>query len=120
MKKFFLIVCLFCAALTLSAQEAQPDSTATDSMTVESLELVPIVPFYEQWSDSDLTDLEMRSLDWSLRWLDTTGCVAVHDTTTLPDSIYKARLQALPCVIELPQVPLQEELFCSQEEQGNA
>ena len=93
MKKFFLIVCLFCAALTLSAQEAQPDSTATDSMTVESLELVPIVPFYEQWSDSDLTDLEMRSLDWSLRWLnkvrqtqpETGGAHDAHERVLLPD-----------------------------------
>ena len=44
----------------------------------------------------------MRALDWSLRWLDTTDCVVLHDTTTLPDSVYMARLQALPCVIELP------------------
>jgi len=96
------------------------DSMAVDSMSVESLELVPlqvsdstegdieedtvvlVQPYYMRWSDSTLTDIEMRMLDWSLRWLDTTDCIAVHDTTTLPDSVYKARLQALPCVIELP------------------
>ena len=84
------------------------DSLRMDSLEIlDSLELaedtiVPVTPFYELWNDSDLTDVEMRSLDWSLRWLDTTGCVAVHDTTTLPDSVYKARLQALPCVVELP------------------
>ena len=41
-------------------------------------------------------------MEWALQWLDTADCVVVPDTTTLPDSIYKARLQALPCVIELP------------------
>ena len=74
---------------------------------IDSLELaldtiIPIPPYYTRWSDSTLSDIEMRALDWSLRWLDTTDCIAVHDTTTLPDSVYKARLQALPCVIELP------------------
>ena len=107
--------------LTARAEDVLPtDSVAADTTSVESLELVPmqaadsldtedstmlimpIEPYYKQWSDSDLTDIEMRALDWSLRWLDTTDCMAVHDTTTLPDSIYKARLQAMPCVIELP------------------
>jgi membrane-bound lytic murein transglycosylase D len=86
----------------------QLDSMAIDSLVLlDSLELaedtiVPVRPFYESWNDSNLTDIEMRALDWSLRWLDTTDCVVIHDTTTLPDSVYKARLQALPCVIELP------------------
>ena len=88
-----------------------PDSLAMDSLMVpemlDSLEAIedtipPIIPYYKLWNDSDLTDIEMRALDWSLRWLDTTDCVVTHDTTALPDSVYKARLQALPCVIELP------------------
>ena len=119
MKKFFiLIACL--ATLTAYAEEMTPDSIDNpevmgqlDSMTIDSLVLldslelaedtiIPVRPFYEAWNDSNLTDIEMRALDWSLRWLDTTDCVVLHDTTTLPDSVYKARLQALPCVIELP------------------
>lgn len=119
MKKFFiLIACL--ATLTAYAEEMTPDSIDSpevmgqlDSMTIDSLILldslelaedtiIPVRPFYEAWNDSNLTDIEMRALDWSLRWLDTTDCVVLHDTTTLPDSVYKARLQALPCVIELP------------------
>ena len=124
MKKSLLICTLLCAAWSVCAQEiplsAQTDTLSADTTSVESLELVPLLaidsaivedsivelvvvkPFYELWSDSNLTDIEMRTLDWSLKWIDTTDCVAVHDTTTLPDSIYKARLQALPCVIELP------------------
>jgi len=119
LKKFFiLIACL--ATLTAYAEEIMPDSIDSpeimgqlDSMTIDSLVLldslelaedtiIPVRPFYEAWNDSNLTDIEMRALDWSLRWLDTTDCVVLHDTTTLPDSVYKARLQALPCVIELP------------------
>ena len=106
-----------CCALMVQAQTADsiatqlPDSLAMDSLMVpemlDSLEAIedtipPIIPYYKLWNDSDLTDIEMRALDWSLRWLDTTDCVVTHDTTALPDSVYKARLQALPCVIELP------------------
>ena len=91
----------------LHAQEVA-DSIANDSITLESLELVPmqaadsiiadedtilpLVPYYKLWNDSDMTDVEWRTLDWCLNWLDTTECVAVHDTTILPDSVYKARL----------------------------
>ena len=116
MKKIFIILLCLCAIVCVHAQEIQPDSTdrqePIDSLVVpadlDSMEIamedtiVPIEPYYKQWSDSDLTDIEWRALDWSLRWLDTTNCTAVHDTTSLPDSVYKARLQALPCVIELP------------------
>ena len=106
-----------CCALMVQAQTADsiatqlPDSLSMDSLMVpemlDSLEAIedtipPIIPYYKLWNDSDLTDIEMRALDWSLRWLDTTDCVVTHDTTALPDSVYKARLQALPCVIELP------------------
>ncbi len=118
MKKILLIILACCAAFYAQAQEldsiARMDTTVMDSLAsievieqLDSLEMVidtivPVPPYYTRWSDSTLSDIEMRTLDWSLRWLDTTDCIAVHDTTTLPDSVYKARLQALPCVIELP------------------
>ena len=47
-------------------------------------------------------DTDSLFFDWAISWLDTTYCDAVHQPTPLPDSVYKARLQALPCVIELP------------------
>ena len=123
MKKTFLIVfTLLVCALCVRAQEIRTDSIAadslqTDSVDVESLELIPMEivdsidsvaalpdtliprPIYDT---AALSDLEFRAMEWSLRWLDTTDCVVAHDTTILPDSVYKARLQALPCVIELP------------------
>ena len=94
------------------------DTAAIDTTDVVSLELIPlqaadsmIIPedtlpaihlYYTGWKENEVTDLEMRALDWCMAWLDTTECTAVHDTTTLPDSVYKARLQDLRCVIELP------------------
>ena len=57
---------------------------------------------FRTWSDSTLSELDYNLMEWSLRWLDTTDCTSLRDTTTLPDSVYKARLQALPCIIELP------------------
>ena len=106
MRKIFGIILGLCAIVCVSAQEA--DSLGIDSLVIQdSIEIIedtiiPIQPYYTQWKEQDLTDIEFRALDWALSWLDTTGCVASLDTTSLPDSVYKARLQALPCVIELP------------------
>ena len=106
MRKIFGILLGLCAAVCVCAQEA--DSLGIDSLVIQdSIEIaedtvIPILPYYAQWKEQDLTDIEYRTLDWSLQWLDTTGCVASLDTASLPDSVYKARLQALPCVIELP------------------
>ena len=113
MKKIFLILIVLCAVLSAPAQNPVQDLDttgldATDTVGIldfgpDSTDIVPVAePYYEHWKDSDMTDIEWRTLDWSLQWLDTTGCIASLDTTTLPDSVYKARLQALPCVIELP------------------
>ena len=103
-----MILFVLCIAIFANTQEVdnlvKPDNPGilkTDSQVIQDT-IVPIIPFYQLWNDSDLTDIEMRALDWSLQWLDTTDCIAMHDTTTLPDSVYKVRLQALPCVIELP------------------
>ncbi len=66
----------------------------------DTLVLEPIFP--QHWSDSTLSDIDFRMMEWAMGWLDTTGCVAYKDTIVLSDSVYKARLQALPCVVELP------------------
>lgn len=111
-------------ALSLHAQAIDSlsveavDTAAIDTADVVSLELIPLqaadsllviedtLPaihlYYTGWNENEVTDIEMRALDWCMSWLDTTECTAVHDTTTLPDSVYKARLQDLRCVIELP------------------
>ena len=92
-------------------QDQAPDTLGVEAMdTVGILDFTPTYvdtisvsePYYTHWNDSDLTDIELRTLTWALQWLDTTDCVSTPDTVSLPDSVYKARLQALPCVIELP------------------
>jgi len=60
------------------------------------------IVFPQHWSDSTLSDIDFRMMEWAMGWLDTTECVAYKDSIVLPDSVYKARLQALPCVVELP------------------
>lgn len=118
------IILLFAIALALplfaedllTEQPAQlPDSLIAESLSADSVLLDSIdqvieamadtvtqAPLFPQSPDSALTDLDYRLLEWSLGWLDTAQCVVTPDTATLPDSVYKARLQALPCVIELP------------------
>lgn len=120
-KHFLFILCALCtrayARETESALESTPqivDSVETlrvDTLEMNSIEqiiesmadtlvLEPIFP--QHWSDSTLSDIDFRMMEWAMGWLDTTGCVAYKDTIVFPDSVYKARLQALPCVVELP------------------
>lgn len=120
-KHFLFILCALCtrayARETESALESTPqivDSVETlrvDTLEMDSIEqiiesmadtlvLEPIFP--QHWSDSTLSDIDFRMMEWAMGWLDTTGCLAYKDTIVLPDSVYKARLQALPCLVELP------------------
>ena len=125
MKKIFLLVFILSATLSVHGEETRQsrdnietisrDSLQEDVQPMDSIEevLEQIADSIMQadsiqqrgfrtWSDSTLSEVDFRFMEWSLSWLDTTDCVSTHDTTTLSDSIYKARLQALPCVIELP------------------
>ena len=100
---------------TITVNSLRQDSIALDSLAMDSLAMeafdsliiaedsvVSARPYYTGWNEEEVNDIEMRTLDWCLQWIDTTDCIAEHDTTTLPDSVYKTRLQALPCIIELP------------------
>ena len=125
MKKIFLLIFCIIGWTGIHAVEAMPDSLSNvtnDTLSIESdlQEMDSIEHIIEQmadsimhidsvckhgfrtWSDSTLSELDYNLMEWSLRWLDTTDCTSLRDTTTLPDSVYKARLQALPCIIELP------------------
>lgn len=89
-----------------SVETLRIDSVEMDSIEqiIEAMEDTLIVEpaFLQQWNDSSLTDIDFRMMEWAMGWLDTTECVAQADTVVLPDSVYKARLQALVCVVELP------------------
>ena len=107
MKKLLFILLTLGVTVSLQAQESDSlgrlDSLEMlDTMVLAADTLVEAVPYNAPWNEKELTDIEWRTLEWSLAWLDTTECIALPDTLSLPDSVYKARLQALPCVIELP------------------
>ena len=48
------------------------------------------------------SELDCMLLEHTLQWLDSTDCVGTSDTLLLSDSVYAARLAALPCIIEMP------------------
>ncbi len=48
------------------------------------------------------TEFDRLLLEHSMQWIDTTACTSQPLRDTLPDSVYIARLKALPCVIEMP------------------
>lgn len=95
MNKIITIIISILISLNLFSQEIFDIATTEnleDSIYIESTS----IPIYEQ------EDIEIRLLEHTLAWLDTTGCDALTDTVTLPDSIYIARLSALPYLIEMP------------------
>lgn len=87
---------------TLRVDSAEMDSIEQIIEAMEDTTLIAEPVFLQQWNDSSLTDIDFRMMEWAMGWLDTTECVAQADTVVLPDSVYKARLQALVCVVELP------------------
>ncbi len=84
----------------------EADTLAMDSIEqiIEAMEdtLTAAPVFPQHWDKDSLSDIDFRMMDWAMGWLDTTNCTGMVVTEVLPDSIYKARLQALPCVVELP------------------
>lgn len=48
------------------------------------------------------TEFDRLLLEHTMQWIDTTGCTASATTDSLPDSVYIARLRALPCIVEMP------------------
>ncbi|MBQ0118255.1 MAG: transglycosylase SLT domain-containing protein [Bacteroidales bacterium] len=83
MKHLFFTILLLCTCSVLHAQVSEPVSSDTlfqDSVCVE----------------------EQLSFDQTLAWIDTTACTSDTVIIDLPDSVYKARLQELPFVVEVP------------------
>lgn len=50
--------------------------------------------------------LDLRLLDFTLQWLDTTACDSATPIFKEPDSIYEQRLCDLPCIIEMSYNPV--------------
>ncbi len=94
MNRVLYIVFLLCVLSVVRAEDSIP-AVASDSATVE-------------WTlaDEPLDSLDLRLFDWMIAGLDTTPCFGTPDTSMLADTTYKRRLQALPCIVELPYNPI--------------
>lgn len=110
MKRTLIILLLTLCGSNAFAQ-SETETLRIDSLTTDSIEqiielltdsIVSTPVFPQQWNDSSLSEIDYRMMEWAIGWLDTTQCVISLIEDTLPDSLYKTRLQALPCVIELP------------------
>ena len=101
MKKPFTISLFIAFVFPLLAQDTIPVEIAdTLSPITDTLQTVALDSTTLPQS-IDTVELPIF-FDEALAWLDTTECTSDTIIAELPDSIYKARLRALPFVIEVP------------------
>ncbi len=81
-----------------------PELRGEDSLQVIAPDTLPAIT--SEPVDESLDSIDIKLFEWLMAGLDTTACVGSPDTAVLADSIYKQRLQALPCIIELPYNPI--------------
>ena len=110
MKKHLSLLFVTYLSLSLPTVCAQTtDSLAVDTLMLsnyaldsilaqaDTIEIAPDTLYEDSVSDNILC-----YFDEAMAWLDTTNCTSGGIISDLPDSVYKARLQALPFVIEVP------------------
>ena len=95
MRPLIIILLAFCS-VSLYAEDTIPAIASTDTMSIAIDTDTTAVA-----ATDTLVDLPIF-FDEALAWLDTTECHSDTIITELPDSVYKARLQSLPFVIEVP------------------
>ncbi len=80
-----------------------PAMRAEDSIPVQPADstVAPVAV-----ADEVMDSIDIKLFEWMIAGLDTTPCSMKPDTAALPDSTYKRRLQALPCIVELPYNPI--------------
>ena len=100
MKQILIIFLTFCT-LPILANDSIRVNLPADSIDVTMVDTLPMEDTIAANTLDTLVDLPLF-FDEALAWLDTTECTSDTLITELPDSVYKARLQALPFVIEVP------------------
>lgn len=108
---YSIIFLLCCLNMTAAAEEIVTDPLSADSLSIDSLYIDSLstdsLNIDSLNIDSIAAEIDSLALiDEALAWLDTTGCTADNIILELPDSVYKARLQALPFIIEMPYHPI--------------
>ena len=107
MRKTLYITILLMLMPLMRAEDSIPvlatdSALLADSITAPADSLAALTPAVDEPLDS----LELRLFEWMWAGLDTSSCFGALDTIALADSIYKQRLQALPCIVELPYNPV--------------
>ena len=106
MKQLILSILLL-LPLSLAAQTAA--DTVSDG--VDSTELLMLDQLIEQIDTVETpsplvnyvpTELDCNLVDWALSWLDTTACETAQQPVVLSEAEVRAKLAALPCIIEMP------------------
>lgn len=106
MKRLYIYLLLF-LPLPLMAQVEQ-DSIAeevdsTEVMMLEELtrqeDSIVVQPALYNYQFSDI---DCRLVDWAMAWLDSTECESSPEKVTLSEEEMRAKLAALPCIIEMP------------------
>ncbi len=108
MKHIFYTFLFIIGLLPLAAvaQDQLTDSLTTDSLYRQNFATDSLI-LDSLMTDSITADIDSLALiEEALAWLDTTGCTADDIIIDLPDSVYKARLQDLPFIIEMPYHPI--------------
>ena len=97
MKRYLFLFLLYIGCVCAQAQDIVPDTILNiPPDTLQTAQANTII------ADS-LTAVELPLFfDEALAWIDTTECESDTIITDLPDSVFKARLQALPYVVEVP------------------
>lgn len=95
-------MCTLCSAAFAQTAEDTARILPPDTLVAADTLPAPAPLAQEDTLALQLTDLDFLRMDWAMAWIDTTECDAEVLQQPLPDSVYIARLQALPCVIELP------------------
>lgn len=105
MRKKLIILFLFSVVCAVAQEPMAVVETAANTDSALVADTVSVADL-NMATDSALQADTIQDIpvyfDEALAWLDTIECTSDTLITDLPDSVYKARLQALPFVIEVP------------------
>lgn len=99
MKHFFFTISLLCLCVCSRAQAVDTLVLAT---IADDLAVAADTLLQDTLSQDSACVEEQLSFDEALAWIDTTACTSDTIIIDLPDSVYKARLQQLPFLVEMP------------------
>lgn len=98
-----LLLCAIC--VHAHAQQIETDTTQTEHSSQFASSIDSTLLAISDTNACTLIDSLIYASEWfdeALAWIDTTDCTSDTIILEMSDSVYKARLQALPLVIEVP------------------